>query len=105
MSWIAMDDVIRAIRFFLDTPSLAGPVNLVAPEAAQNKEFTKTLARVLRRPSVFPVPAFALETLFGTMADNTILASQHAVPKRLAGAGFEFRHPRLEEALRFELRR
>ena len=105
MSWIAMDDVIRAIRFFLDTASLSGPVNLVAPEASQNKDFTKVLARVLRRPSVLPVPAFALEALFGTMADNTILASQRVVPKRLAGAGFEFRHPRLEEALRFELRR
>jgi hypothetical protein len=105
MSWIAMDDATRAIRFFLDTPSLAGPVNLVAPEASQNKDFTKTLARVLRRPSVFPVPAFALEIVFGTMADTTILASQRVVPKRLAGAGFEFRHPRLEEALRFELRR
>jgi uncharacterized protein (TIGR01777 family) len=105
MSWIAMDDVIGAIRFFLDTASLSGPVNLVAPEASQNKDFTKVLARVLRRPSVLPVPAFALEALFGTMADNTILASQRVVPKRLAGAGFEFRHPRLEEALRFELKR
>jgi hypothetical protein len=105
MSWIAMDDVTRAIRFFLDTPALSGPVNLVAPEASRNRDFTKTLGRVLRRPSIFPVPAFALETLLGTMADHTILASQHAVPKRLTGAGFEFRHPRLEEALRFELRR
>jgi uncharacterized protein len=105
MSWIAMDDATRAIRFLLDTPSVEGPVNLVAPEALQNKDFTKTLARVLRRPAIFSVPAFALETLFGTMADNTILASQRVVPKRLAGAGFEFRHPRLEDALRSALRR
>lgn len=105
MSWIALDDVVRALRFLVDTPSVRGPVNLVAPEPVRNAEFTKVLARVLGRPAVLPVPAFALELLFGTMADNTILASQRVTPKTLAGAGFTFRHPRLEEALRFELTR
>ena len=105
MSWIAMTDVVGAIEFLIATPGITGPVNLVAPEPARNRDFSKTLARVLGRPAFFPVPAFALEAIFGTMADNTILASQRVAPKRLAGAGFEFRHPRLEEALRFELRR
>jgi uncharacterized protein (TIGR01777 family) len=105
MSWIAMADVTAAIQFLMETQTMSGPVNLVAPEPARNTDFSKTLARVLRRPALFPVPAFALEAIFGTMADNTILASQRVAPKRLAGAGFEFRHPRLEEALRFVLRR
>ena len=105
MSWIALDDVVRAIRFLVDSDTMKGPVNLVAPEPARNEDFTRALARALGRPAILPLPAFALELLFGTMADNTILASQRVAPKRLAGAGFEFRHPRLEEALRFELRR
>lgn len=104
ISWIAMDDMVRALRFLIDS-TVRGAVNLVAPEPVRNEELTKVLARVLHRPAVLPVPSFALELLFGTMADNTILASQRVAPKRLAGAGFEFRHPRLEEALRFELRR
>jgi uncharacterized protein (TIGR01777 family) len=105
MSWIAMDDAVRAIRFLVDATAASGPVNVVAPEPVRNVEFTKALAHVLHRPAIFPVPAVVLELLFGTMADNTILASQRVIPKRLAGAGFEFRHPRLEEALRFELTR
>jgi uncharacterized protein (TIGR01777 family) len=105
MSWIALDDIVRAFRFLAETAPVRGPVNLVAPEPVQNREFTNVLARVLRRPAVFPVPSTVLELVFGTMADNTILASQRVVPKRLAGAGFQFRHPRLDDALRFELTR
>ena len=105
MSWIAMNDAVRAVRFLVDSATASGPVNLVAPAPVRNVEFAETLAHVLHRPAVFPVPAMLLELLFGTMADSTILASQRVMPKRLAGAGFEFRHPRLEEALRFELTR
>jgi uncharacterized protein (TIGR01777 family) len=105
MSWIALDDAVHAIRFLIDNASVRGAANLVSPNPVRNDDFSATLARVLRRPAVFPVPASVLELIFGTMASNTILASQRAVPKRLAGAGFEFRHPRLEDALRFELRR
>ena len=105
MSWIALDDTVRALRFLIDSPSTRGPVNLVAPEPVRNAEFTATLARALGRPAILPVPAVALELLFGRMADNTILASQRVTPKRLADAGFEFRHPRLHEALRAELTR
>ena len=105
MSWIALEDMVRALRFLIDTPALAGPCNLVAPNPVRNAEFTRELARLLHRPAVLPVPKAALELLFGTMADNTILASQRVIPKRLAGAGFEFRHPRLDDALRIALRR
>lgn len=105
MSWIALDDMVRAIRFFIDTPSVAGPVNVVAPDVVRNEEFTQILAKVLHRPALIPVPSSALELVFGEMATNTIMASQRMSSKRLAGAGFEFRHPRLAEALRFELTR
>ncbi|MEX2180294.1 MAG: TIGR01777 family oxidoreductase [Gemmatimonadaceae bacterium] len=105
MSWISMDDWVRALQFCIATPALVGPVNFVSPEPVTNREFTATIARMLRRPAVFPVPAFVLELIFGEMANQTILASQRLVPKRLAGAGFEFRHPRLEQALRAVLTR
>jgi uncharacterized protein (TIGR01777 family) len=105
MSWISLDDMVRALRFMLDTPELRGPVNVVAPEPVRNAEFTEALGRVLHRPAILPVPAMALRLIFGSMADGTLLASQRMTPKRLAGAGFVFRHPRLDEALRFELTR
>jgi uncharacterized protein (TIGR01777 family) len=105
MSWISLEDAVRAIHFAVEATELRGPVNVVAPTAVRNAEFTAVLARVLRRPAFLPVPGVALETFYGSMATNTILADQRVVPKRLAGAGFAFRHPRLEEALRFELRR
>jgi uncharacterized protein len=105
MSWISLEDAVRAIVHLLPAERIRGAVNLVSPTPVRNAEFTATLGRVLRRPAVVPIPAFALELAFGRMARHTILADQRVVPKRLAGAGFEFRHPRLEEALRFELTR
>jgi uncharacterized protein (TIGR01777 family) len=105
MSWISLEDAVRGLRFLADTQSVSGPVNLVAPEPARNETFAETLGAVLHRPAMVPVPAFALRLVFGRMADDTILASQRVIPKTLAGAGFEFRHPRLAEALRFELTR
>jgi uncharacterized protein len=105
MSWISMEDTVRALRFLMDTDAVSGPVNCVAPAPVRNAEFATILGHVLHRPALVPVPAFALRLLFGTMADHTILASQRVVPEKLAGAGFEFRHPLLDEALRFELKR
>ena len=105
MSWISLEDVVRALRFLAQTPTIEGPVNLSAPNPVRSVEFTNALGRALRRPTIFPAPAFALKLVFGEMAAHTILASQRVMPERLAGAGFEFRHPRLEEALEFELRR
>ncbi|MEK7400875.1 MAG: TIGR01777 family oxidoreductase [Gemmatimonadota bacterium] len=105
MSWMALQDFVAALAFAIATPTLSGPVNMVAPEPVRNDEFTETLGRVLNRPALLPVPKAGLSLLFGEMADNTILASQRVVPKKLAGAGFVFRHPRLDGALRAELRR
>ena len=89
----------------MQTPSLAGAVNATAPTPVTNAEFTRTLARVLHRPALAPVPAFALRALFGPMAEGTVLASQRVRPTALEAAGFRFLHPTLEAALRFELGR
>ena len=105
MSWISLEDVVRGIRFLADSAGSAGPVNLVAPQPVQNSEFADTLGAALHRPALVPAPTWALKLAFGRMAVATLLASQRVLPKKLAGAGFEFRHPRLDEALRFELRR
>lgn len=105
MSWISLADTVAALRFLADTPSLSGAVNLVAPHPVRNEEFTRVLAHVLGRPALLPVPKVALALAFGEMADATILASQRVIPKKLAGAGFAFRHPQLDDALRYELRR
>ena len=103
MSWVSLHDAVRAVQFALSTAALAGPVNVVSPKPVTNAEFSMTLARVLRRPSFVVVPGFLVRTLFGEMGDVTLLSSQRVLPRRLQGAGFEFRLPELERALRFEL--
>jgi uncharacterized protein len=104
ISWIALPDVIRVIEFVLQTRSMSrnisGPVNVVAPNPVTNLEFTRSLARALRRPAVLPVPAFALRLAFGEMAEATILQSERVVPARLSAAGFDFEYPKLDAALR-----
>jgi uncharacterized protein (TIGR01777 family) len=104
MSWIALEDWVRAVRFVANATSMSGPVNLVAPNPVRNAEFAQTLARVLGRPSFAPVPTFALELLFGEMAEATLLASQRVRARRLLEAGFEFRQLTLEQALRAGVR-
>jgi NAD dependent epimerase/dehydratase family enzyme len=79
---------------------LSGPVNLVSPQPVTNAEFTKALGRALNRPTLFAVPAFAARLAFGEMADELLLASARVEPSRLKAAGFEFKHPTLEGALR-----
>jgi len=105
MSWVALDDLIGAIHHLLFTESLAGPVNVVAPNPVTNEEFGKTLGRVLNRPAVMTVPAFAMRAMFGEMAEVMLLAGQRVTPRKLLESGFRFRHPDLDEALRFELGR
>jgi uncharacterized protein (TIGR01777 family) len=99
MPWIHLADEIAAIRFLARTEAARGPFNLAAPEPVTNAEFTRTLARVLRRPAVFRVPGFALRLARGEMADLA-LAGQRAVPRALEALGFRFRFPALEPALR-----
>jgi hypothetical protein len=105
MSWIALDDVIGAIRHALATDALRGPVNVVAPAPVTNAEFTRTLGRVLGRPTLVPLPAFAARLALGEMADELLLASQRVVPARLQAGGYRFRHSTLEDALRAALGR
>ena len=99
-SWISLDDVVAAIQFALENEPLAGPVNAVTPDAVTNYEFTKTLGRVLGRPTIFPMPAFAARLAFGEMADEMLLASIRVEPRALTAAGFQFQYPQLEPALR-----
>jgi uncharacterized protein (TIGR01777 family) len=100
MSWIALEDELRAIEHALWTPELQGPVNLVAPTPVTNAEFASTLGRVLLRPALLPIPGFALELLYGEMAEETILAGQRVMPRALTASGFEWAYPTLEQALR-----
>jgi uncharacterized protein (TIGR01777 family) len=103
MSWIGLHDQVRAIEHALCTESVRGATNLVAPNPVTNAEFATTLGRVLARPALVPVPAFALELLYGEMARATLLSGQRVIPRALIGAGFEFNQPTLEGALRAEL--
>lgn len=100
LSWISLTDAVRAIEFALESRSLTGPVNVVAPSPVTNAEFARMLGRALGRPALLPVPAFALKVAFGEMAQATILEGARVVPAKLEEAGFEFRHPSLPEALR-----
>lgn len=99
MSWIAQEDLVDAILFAIETPSLSGPVNAVAPGAVTNKEFTRALARALHRPAIFPVPSPLLKLLPGGMGEETLLASARVEPAKLERAGFKFQHPDLHAAL------
>ena len=104
-SWIALDDAVGAIQHALCEESIRGPVNAVAPGPVTNAEFTRTLARVLRRPTLLPVPAFAARLAFGEMADALLLAGARVMPARLQASGYRFRFPDLESALRHLLGR
>jgi uncharacterized protein (TIGR01777 family) len=99
MSWIALDDVIGALNFAVTRDSLRGPINFVAPVPVTNAEFTKTLGKVLSRPTIFPIPAFAIKLLFGEMGEALLLGGQRVAPERLVGEGFEFSYRQLEQAL------
>jgi hypothetical protein len=98
MPWIHREDLVRAILFLLDNDELEGPFNGSAPHPVTNAEFTRTLAKQLRRPAIFPVPAIVLETAFGEMS-RLLLTGADMRPKRLQEAGFQFRFETLEAAL------
>jgi uncharacterized protein (TIGR01777 family) len=100
MSWISIDDVAGALLHLILNENLFGAVNVTSPEPVRNRDFTRTLGRVLSRPTVFPVPSAALRLIFGEMADAALLASARVVPERLLGSGYRFAHPDLETALR-----
>ena len=103
VSWISLEDAVAALIYAVENDALRGPVNLTAPQPVTNAELTRTLGRVLRRPTLLPLPAFAAKLVLGELAEEGLLASQRARPKRLLEAGFEFAHPELEGALRHAL--
>ena len=100
ISWVAIDDAVSAIKLALNDETFRGPLNVVSPNPVTNEVFTKTLGHVLSRPTALAMPAFAARLAFGEMADEMLLTSQYVVPKRLTDAGFEFKYPELEGALR-----
>ena len=103
-SWISIDDHCAAILHCIEATGLHGPVNSVAPSPVTNLEFTKTLGRVLSRPTIFPMPAFAARIALGEMANDLLLASTRVEPAKLVASRFGFRHRDLEAALRHVLR-
>jgi len=100
MSWIALEDVINALRFLIDEPGSEGPVNFTAPRPVTNADFTEALGSVLSRPTLFSVPAFAARLAFGEMADELLLSSAKVEPERLKESGYQFKHPELSSALK-----
>ena len=100
MSWVALDDLLAAYQFALTNDTLTGPVNAVAPNPVTNAEFTKTLGKVLSRPTIFPLPAFVVKLVFGEMGEEALLGSQRVEPARLKASGYKFRSPDLEGTLR-----
>jgi uncharacterized protein (TIGR01777 family) len=103
MSCISIDDCVGAILHALATVNLTGPANIVQPGPVTNQEFTKTLGKVLGRPTIFPMPAVAARLAFGEMADQLLLASARVEPRQLLASGFQFRQADLETALRHVL--
>jgi len=99
MSWISNDEIPSIILFLMEHESLSGPVNAVSPMPSSNKDFTKTLAKVLKRPAVLPAPKFVLKAVLGEMAEELLFASQHVLPKKLRNAGYHFQYPNLEKTL------
>jgi len=100
MPWITIDDAVSAIRHVLGHETLVGPVNVVAPGAARQRDVARALGHALGRPAFVPTPRWALRVALGAMADDMLLGSQRVVPRRLVESGFHFRHPDLEPALR-----
>ena len=104
MSWIDVRDMARAIDHVIRTASLQGPVNLVSPQPVRNAEFTKTLASVLRRPAIFPVPAFVVKAVFGEMGEAVLLGSQRVEPTQLLASRYSFQFLNLRDSLQSILR-
>ncbi len=102
--WVALDDVVGVFHLALERETLTGPIVVAVPEAVTNREFVKTMGRVLRRPVMLPVPAPILRAALGDFAREALLSGQRMVPRKLLDVGYEFRHPHLEPALRVAVR-
>jgi len=100
MSWIHRIDWVELVRWIVETPAVAGPLNATAPEPVTNRAFARALGRALHRPSLLPTPAFALKLVFGEMAQPLLLTGARVVPARAQALGFHFRYPELDLAFR-----
>ena len=100
MSWIDIRDMVGAIHHIIKNDLLCGPVNMVAPKPVTNAEFTRTLASVLSRPAIFPVPALVVRLAFGEMGETALLGSQRVEPVQLLGSGYPFRFSELQASLK-----
>ncbi len=103
MSWIALQDLVKMIDFAISQESIQGAINAVSPQPVTNAEFTKTLGSVLQRPTFLPLPAALARLIFGEVADEMLLCSTRAIPKKMQQAGFSFQYPDLFAALQTEL--
>ena len=99
MSWVSIDDAVAMIQYVMTNDSLQGPVNFVTPNALNNRKFTKSLGKVLIRPTIFPLPAFAACIALGEMANELLLSSNHVYPSKLLGNGYNSLHPELNQGL------
>ncbi|MGH9946587.1 MAG: TIGR01777 family oxidoreductase [Pyrinomonadaceae bacterium] len=99
MSWVSMDDLVAVVNYAIENENIRGAINVTSPHPVTNEEFTKTLGGVLYRPTILPLPEFAVHMLMGEMGDALLLDSTRVIPKRLADAGFEFKYPDLKTAL------
>ena len=102
-TFISARDIARGIVHTLETPSLKGPVNLVAPNPCTNAEFTKSLGEAMGRPTLLPFPGFAVSLLFGQMGEETLLGGVRCVPTKLLKSGFQFQHPTVDAAVKSAL--
>jgi uncharacterized protein (TIGR01777 family) len=100
MSWVSLDDVVAIINFAIENEKIRGAINVASPEPVTNEEFTKTLGDVLYRPTFLPLPEFAVNLVFGEMGDALLIDSTKVLPKRLLDAGFEFKYPDLNDAIK-----
>jgi uncharacterized protein (TIGR01777 family) len=99
MSWISLDDVVGIVNFALENEKLRGAVNVASPNPVTNEDFTKTLGEVLYRPTILPLPEFAVNLVFGEMGDALLIHSTRVEPKRLNEAGYKFKFPNLKAAI------
>ena len=99
MSWVSIDDAVEMIQFAIANDSIQGPINFVTPNAISNRKFTRTFGQVLHRPTIFPLPAFAIRIALGEMADELLLNSTRVFPKKLVESGYKFLQPELSQAL------
>jgi len=100
LSWVSLEDTVESVAMAIELPDFEGPVNVVSPQSVTNAEFAETLARVLRRPALLPVPSFVVGLVLGEMGRETLLSGQRVEPAVLLDRGYVFRHPSLEVVLR-----